>query len=115
MIRYCIVFIGLALLSGCANTQERTVDATMRKFDNGSFVEGQTDMDTIKRQLGSPAQQKSTNEGEIWIYTKTEEINPIIPAYDRGTNYSAEYEFDSKGILKSKSYRATGTTNPLLQ
>ena len=106
----------LTLTFGCANTQNRTVDAAQARFDRGEFRKGETTQEQVRGRFGSPSAVTQTQGGgETWTYSKVVEINPLIPAYDRGTNYIAEYLFDEKGVMVGANYRATPMGNPLLK
>lgn len=113
---YALGVLLVIVATGCSfqNTQPRTVDAAKAKFDNGSFVLGETTQENVRATLGSPNQIDDLNDGgEQWTYIKTEEVGLLTVTTDTGTNYMAEYTFDTDGILQDTAYRAEPLGNAL--
>ena len=109
-----IFFFGL---SACVfqNTQPRTVDEAKRQFDQGQFMVGKTTQTEVQNKLGSPNEIKKKEDGRaLYIYVKSVEVNIMAITSDIGTNYTAEYLFDSKGVLLDSNYRAMPMANPML-
>jgi outer membrane protein assembly factor BamE (lipoprotein component of BamABCDE complex) len=105
----------IVISTGCAtgNTQDRSVDYTMKMYHDAQLVVGSTTRDQLKAILGSPNAVKSLENGDIkWTYIKAVEARAITS--DVGTNYVAEFTFSATGALKDKSYSATPMANPLI-
>ena len=110
-----IFFFGLSACAVFQNTQPRTVDEAKRQFDQGLFIIGKTTQTEVQKKLGSPNEIKKKEDGHaLYIYVKSVEVNIMAITSDIGTNYTAEYLFDSKGVLLDSNYRAMPMANPML-
>ncbi len=104
------------LFSGCSfgNTQPRTVDAARQHFDQGAFIPKTTTQNDVKSRLGSPNEMRKMDGGRVlWVYIKLESVSALTVSADTGTNYSAEYLFDPKGLLLDANYKAIPAGNAL--
>ena len=95
-------------LSACS-TPARTVAAAQTEFNDSSLTVNQSTLPDIERLLGSPSSIKKEPDGnKTYVYVKTRsELGFLFMPNGKGTTYTAEYTFNSNGILKEKNYNAT--------
>jgi hypothetical protein len=117
-INYFSILSLFFLLCACSfgNTQPRTVDAARQHFDQGAFIPKITTQSDVKSHLGSPSEMRKMDGGRsLWVYIKLESVSLMTVSADTGTNYSAEYLFDPKGLLLESNYKAIPANNPLIR
>ena len=105
------ITLSIALLSGCAATQEVTsaldystgTYVSQQQLD--SFQKGRTLQADVIAAIGNPPQKAEVMGKEVWTYTYT--LIPALP-FQPNKFENTVVEFDKKGVLVN-AYKTAGT------
>ena len=118
---FTVVFLSVALLSGCAGVQKVADKLDMKTGTYvapekmATFVKGKTRQADVISSIGYPPVRNEISGKEIWTYNYT--LITAIPFVGDNKSEATVFEWNKSGVLLN-AYKANGTAggsaNPLL-